>query len=219
MKFSVVGIMYNEGKRLGRALSQFKGYTDDIVIFNTESSDNTEEVAKKFTDKIWTVPYVAYTSSYDCQAWLKAKYDWCFCICGDEEYGEIIDWVVSLDENIKETAIAFHRKEFLDGVSQPFDLSWHTRVLHRHRSWTYELLDPPFHVCNEMLYCSDKNIIHIKNSEEMGIDRRHRYIASKLLAEKYKFTKLFPYNIYVPAYVNYVGSEVSSKSNKEIIEL
>ncbi len=219
MKYSVVGIMYNEGKRLKRCLDQFKGYTDDIVIFNTESSDNTEEIARKFTEKIWTVPYVAYTSSYDCQAWLKAKYDWCFCVCGDEEYGEILDWAVSLDENVKEDAIAFHRKDIIDGTPTTFDLSWHTRILHRHRAWTYELLDPPFHECNIMFYCPDKNIIHVKNSEEMNIDRNHRYIASRLLAEKYRFTKLYPYAIHVPAYINYVGAEVSSNENSVVIKI
>ncbi len=223
MKFSVIGIMYNEGERLEKCLDQFKGYTDDIVIFNTESSDNTEEISRRFTDKVWTVPFVGYCDCYNWQAWLKAKYDWCFWICGDEEYTEILDWIDALDEStIEEDGISFHRKTILDGELLSYDLlSWHTRLVHRHRIWTYDLLDAPIHSCNKMLCCPEdsKYFSHIKSSEEMDIDRNNRCIASRLLAEKYKFTKLTPYVEHVTYYTNYVGREVSSKENSTVIKI
>jgi glycosyltransferase involved in cell wall biosynthesis len=185
--------MYNEGKRLEECLSQFKDYTDDIVIFDTESSDNTNEIAKRFTDKVFLVPYVGYTSSYDCQAWLKAKYDWCFCVCGDERYYDVLDWVRDLSEEIKETMVAFGRREVVDGVEQPFTkVGYHWRLINRHTSWAYELLDPPYSTCNDTLY-SDKVFSHIKNSEELQIDVNHRREAEKTLAYKYRLTNLSPF--------------------------
>jgi len=193
MKFSVVGIMYNEGKRLEECLSQFKDYTDDIVIFDTESTDNTSQIAFKFTKKVWEVPYVGYTSSYDCQAWLKAKYDWCFCACGDERYYDILDWVRDLSEDIKETMVAFERREIVDGVEQPFTKrGYHWRLINRHTAWTYELLDAPLFSSNDTLY-SDKVFSHIKNSEEMQIDINHRREAEKTLVYKYRFTSMEPF--------------------------
>ncbi len=202
MKFSVVAIVWNEEKRLEKCLSQFKGYTNDIVIFDTESTDRTNEIARKFTDKVWVVPYVGYTSSYDCQAWLKADNDWCLCVCADEEYYGILDWLVCLDTSQIFSAVAFQRAEIIDNKAQPFNKAFHTRVIHRNRIWTYELLDPPFHLSNNILY-SDKLIGHVKDSNEMKIDEKNRSIAGKLLAEKYKYTKLEPYSYHRENYKSY----------------
>lgn len=204
MKFSVVAIVYNEGERLEKCLAQFKDYTDDIVVFDTESSDDTNKIAKVFTNKVWRVPYVGYTSSYDAQIWLKAKYEWCLCVCADEEYDVVLGWLCGLDEEaVREDVVAFNRREIVGGIEQPINLAYHTRVINRNRVWTYELLDPPFHLSNSVRY-EAKWFIHRKNSGEMKIDLDHRILASELLAMKYRYTKLEPYVTHVKAYKNLV---------------
>ena len=53
MKISVAMIVKNEEEMLPRALESVKG-ADEIVVCDTGSEDSTIEVAKKFTDKVFT---------------------------------------------------------------------------------------------------------------------------------------------------------------------
>lgn len=53
MKISAVLIVKNEEVLLSRCLESVKG-VDEIIIADTGSTDNTIEVAKKYTDKIYT---------------------------------------------------------------------------------------------------------------------------------------------------------------------
>ncbi|HPZ18550.1 MAG TPA: glycosyltransferase [Fervidobacterium sp.] len=50
---SVAMIMKNEENNLDRALGSIKPYVDEIVIVDTGSTDNSVEIAKKYTDKIF----------------------------------------------------------------------------------------------------------------------------------------------------------------------
>ncbi len=50
---SVAMIMKNEEHNLDRALGSIKPYVDEIIVVDTGSSDNSVEVAKKYTDKIY----------------------------------------------------------------------------------------------------------------------------------------------------------------------
>ncbi|WP_448375167.1 tetratricopeptide repeat-containing glycosyltransferase family 2 protein [Fervidobacterium sp.] len=50
---SVAMIMKNEEHNLDRALGSIKPYVDEIIVVDTGSTDNSVEVAKKYTDKIY----------------------------------------------------------------------------------------------------------------------------------------------------------------------
>jgi len=50
---SVAMIMKNEENNLDRALGSIKPYVDEIVVVDTGSTDNSVEIAKKYTDKIF----------------------------------------------------------------------------------------------------------------------------------------------------------------------
>jgi glycosyltransferase involved in cell wall biosynthesis len=53
LKISVAMIVKNEEEMLGRCLKTVKG-ADEIVVCDTGSTDKTVEIAKKFTDKVFT---------------------------------------------------------------------------------------------------------------------------------------------------------------------
>jgi len=50
---SVAMIMKNEEHNLDRALGSIRPYVDEIIVVDTGSTDNSVEVAKKYTDKIY----------------------------------------------------------------------------------------------------------------------------------------------------------------------
>ncbi|MFN4267834.1 MAG: glycosyltransferase [Fervidobacterium pennivorans] len=50
---SVAMIMKNEEHNLDRALGSIKPYVDEIVVVDTGSTDNSVEIAKKYTDKVY----------------------------------------------------------------------------------------------------------------------------------------------------------------------
>src|SRR3989304_2734108 len=53
-KLSVVICTWNEEKNLPRAVASVKELADEVVVVDTESTDNTVEVAKKLGCKVFT---------------------------------------------------------------------------------------------------------------------------------------------------------------------
>ena len=78
-------IVKNEEEFLEKCLSSVKDYVDEIVIVDTGSTDNTVEIAKKFTDKIYFHPWENSFSKARNQVLQYATGDWIFQIDGDEE--------------------------------------------------------------------------------------------------------------------------------------
>ena len=50
---SLCMIVKNEEKILSRCLDSYLGLFDEIIIVDTGSTDNTKNIAKKYTDKIY----------------------------------------------------------------------------------------------------------------------------------------------------------------------
>lgn len=51
--FSVCMIVKNEADILAETLDSIKGIGDEIIIVDTGSTDNTKEIAKKYTDLVY----------------------------------------------------------------------------------------------------------------------------------------------------------------------
>ena len=51
-------IVKNEEKVLARCLDSIADLMDEIIIVDTGSSDNTKEIAKKYTDKIYDFAWI-----------------------------------------------------------------------------------------------------------------------------------------------------------------
>jgi tetratricopeptide (TPR) repeat protein len=52
-KLSVCMIVKNEGHQLAEALESFRQFADEVVVVDTGSSDDTREVALKYTDRVF----------------------------------------------------------------------------------------------------------------------------------------------------------------------
>lgn len=85
---SVCMIVKNEEEFLEKCLTSVKDHVDEMVIVDTGSTDNTAEIAKRFTDKVYFHPWENSFSKARNQALQYATGDWVFQIDGDEELME-----------------------------------------------------------------------------------------------------------------------------------
>lgn len=85
MGFSVVIITHNESKHIEQCIDSLLGLSDDIIVIDSYSSDNTVELAKKkgtivqVYQKHWNGYGAAKNFGHS-----KAKYDWILSIDADE---------------------------------------------------------------------------------------------------------------------------------------
>lgn len=202
MNFSLIAIVYNEEKRLEKALEYFKNFTDDIVVFDTESNDNTYNIAEKFATKLMKVPFVGYCDCYKEHAMLRAKYEWCLFLYPDEKWNDdILNYIKSLDDNIEEKAISFKRKEYIDGIEAGGFSGWHIRLFKRGFFYACDLGDAEIS-CGYKILQLEKYLIHSKTSDEAIMDRKLRKIAYDILIQKYKHTNMEPYKSMRESYKN-----------------
>lgn len=82
---SIVILTYNEEKNILKCLKSIYGWAGEIVIVDSFSSDNTLEIVKKFTDKIYQHPFETHVKQW---SWifknLKFSYDWCLALDADQ---------------------------------------------------------------------------------------------------------------------------------------
>lgn len=80
---SVVIMAKNEEKIIGRTLQCVAGFTDDIVLLDNGSTDNTMKIAESFGCRVITTVFKGYgpTKNIGIDA---AKYDWILSLDADE---------------------------------------------------------------------------------------------------------------------------------------
>lgn len=85
--FSIVIITKNEEKNLERCLKSVEGLTDDIVVFDSGSTDNTEAVAELYHANFFTHDFKNFSDQKN-RANKAAKYDWILSLDADEAFSE-----------------------------------------------------------------------------------------------------------------------------------
>lgn len=84
-KISVVVSAYNEEEALGRCLSSVSGLADEIIVVDNQSQDRTVEVAKKFTDHVYSQKNILMLNTNKNYGFGKATGDWILNLDADEE--------------------------------------------------------------------------------------------------------------------------------------
>lgn len=82
---SVVITAWNEEKNLPRVASSVKKLADEIIVVDTESTDNTAEVAKKLGCKVFKHKNTGVVEPVRNYSISKAKGDWILVLDADEE--------------------------------------------------------------------------------------------------------------------------------------
>lgn len=81
---SLCMIVKNEAHQLSRCLDSYAGISDEIIIVDTGSDDNTKEIAAKYTDKIFDFKWNGDFSQARNFAFSKTSCDYIFSADADE---------------------------------------------------------------------------------------------------------------------------------------
>ncbi len=82
---SVVINTRNEGKNIARAIGSVKGFADEVVVVDMESSDDTVSIAEKFKARVFPHKQTSYVEPARNYAIKQAKGSWIFVLDADEE--------------------------------------------------------------------------------------------------------------------------------------
>ncbi len=81
---AVVISAYNEEQMIGDCLKSVKDFADEIIVVNNSSTDKTEEVARKYTDKVFTRKNNLMLNVNKNFGFSKATSDWILNLDADE---------------------------------------------------------------------------------------------------------------------------------------
>jgi glycosyltransferase involved in cell wall biosynthesis len=97
---SVVLTVWNEETNLPRVLQSVSGLADEIVVVDTESTDNSVAIAKKFGCKVFHHEYSGIVEPVRNFSVSKAKGDWILLLDADEEVTpELAEFIKTAIEN------------------------------------------------------------------------------------------------------------------------
>ncbi len=114
---SVIIICKNEEDRIRPCLESVKGFADEIIVVDSSSSDNTVNIVKEYTDKVWvTEDWPGYGPQKQ-RALDKASCEWVLSIDSDE-------WI---DDEIKQEIRTVLSSDKLTNTS--YRLPWGNLIL------------------------------------------------------------------------------------------
>ncbi len=82
MKITATVITFNEEHNIAKALESLS-WADEIVVVDSESTDRTVEIARRFTDRVFVRPWPGYSAQKNFAA-EQARNDWIFSLDADE---------------------------------------------------------------------------------------------------------------------------------------
>lgn len=177
---SLALIVRDSAKTLDRCLSTFKNISEEIVVVDTGSVDNTLEIAKKYTDKIYHFKWINDFSA-------ARNYSFQLCSCSHIFWVDSDDYILppdiekvkNLDLSDKEIVICnyeYAHDEFGNSIytvpreriiKKSLGLMWHERI--------HEYLE-----LNGRMYISDISTHHDK---QQGTSERNLKILEEIIRE------------------------------------
>lgn len=89
MKFSIVIVAKDSADKIERLLQSIQGLSDDIIVCDSGSKDNTIDLAKKMGAKVHQILWKGYGISKN-ESTAFAKYDWVLSMDSDEKVDAIL---------------------------------------------------------------------------------------------------------------------------------
>lgn len=116
MKVSVVISAYNEEKKLEDCLKSVKDVASEIIVIDNTSSDKTNQIAKKYTDKVFIHENNVMLNVNKNFGFTKVTGQWILNLDADERVtDELSKEILDLDENMSTNGFLIPRKNILFG--------------------------------------------------------------------------------------------------------
>jgi glycosyltransferase involved in cell wall biosynthesis len=158
---SVVIVCKNEADVIGRTLKSLQGLTDDIVVYDNGSEDDTVTIARQFPVRLYEGIWEGFGKTKN-KAIALAKHDWILNLDADEAIDEKLKnslLALSMDNNImyKIKFKNFFGDKWLKYGEWGND--WHIRFFNRSKViWD----EAPVH--EELVYPGETRIVKLKGS-------------------------------------------------------
>ena len=112
-KISACIISYNEENKIEDCLKSLEGVVDEIIVVDSNSTDATVEIAKKYTDKIFPQPFLGHIEQKNL-AIEKATHDWILSLdCDERLTPELSQSILAIKGNLEQAdAYKMARKTF-----------------------------------------------------------------------------------------------------------
>ena len=98
MAFSIVIICKNESRFISATLKSLIGVSDDIIVYDNGSTDNTLDIVRQFPVRLYCGEWEGFGKTKN-KANALAKYDWILSLDADEQ----------IDEDLKESLLQFDK--------------------------------------------------------------------------------------------------------------
>lgn len=131
---SVVIICKNEASVIGPTLQSLQGLTDDVIVYDNGSSDNTMEVARRYNVKVHQGSWEGFGKTKT-KANKLAKHDWVLSLDADEQIdGELKRTLLAFEPGNEKTVYDLKFKNFLGNKllkHGEWGYDWHIRLFNR----------------------------------------------------------------------------------------
>ncbi len=197
IKISAVTNVRNESANIYDCLDSIK-FADEIIVVDMESSDNTKEIAKEFTDKIYDHPAVGYVEPARNFALKKAVGDWILLVDADERIPKTLaQKLIDIANKNEVDFVRIPRKNNIFGQWIQHSLWWPDHNIRFFKKgaveWQDEIHSIPITYGNGINLPADPDFaithFHYRNIDEY-IERSLRYSrqqAKELVSSGYKF--------------------------------
>ncbi len=167
-------IVKNEEKILARCLDCLVGVADEIVIIDTGSTDNTKEIAARYTDKVYDFAWIDDFAAARNYSFSKATMDYIYVADADE----VIDDENQLKiRNLKQAILPEidivqmkYANQLQYNTTYNYDMEYRPKLYKRLRNFTW--VDPIHEsvALEPIIYDSDITILHLPDSNHASRD-------------------------------------------------
>lgn len=124
---TIVLTVFNEAHNIKPCIENARTLTDDIIVVDTESTDNTLSEAKKLGVQTYSFPYKRYVEPSRNFAISKAKSDWVFILDADERFtDELVNEIRTTIAHTDKTHFKVPRKNIFAGIWPLSHGGWNT---------------------------------------------------------------------------------------------
>lgn len=161
-RLSVVIVCKNEAHIIGNTLQSLQGLTDDIIVYDNGSTDETVAIAKKFPARVYEGEWTGFGKTKN-KAIALARHDWILNLDADEAIDEELKRSLpGLSLNNDEVVYKINFKNFFGKKWLKYGEwgnDWHIRFFNRNKlSWD----EAPVH--EELVYSKGTRVEKIKGN-------------------------------------------------------